>query len=470
MSKKQMIGGVLGIVACLAIAMMAPPAELVVAEGMDPQKSMMGMGLLICTLIWMAMRVMPEYIILLLFCSACAATGCLTFTQAFSPFSGTSYWLLVGALVLGAAVAHSGLLKRLTLLVMKTFPGTYLGQLLGITISGVVISPLIPSGTARLAVAGPVAKEIGHEMGLENQTKPMAGLFAALYTGFNCTSHVFLSASFMCYSMLKFMPEGYADVTWTDWFIWALPWSVAALGITTAVTYFYYKPSEKLQLDKNFIGQKIVELGQWKKGEKLTMVILTVCLILWMTERQHGINSAIVATIAICALMGLKVMGVAEFRSKVNWDILIYIGCMYEVGSALSTWGVTSWIGKVLGPVLNPLLTNPLLFVIVFVLIIYLTRFIVISWLGVMTVFSVLLAPLAVEAGMHPFIPCFIAYCSVNVFFFDFQNLPYVSAIGIVGDMVDHNKNCVPYAVIWAVANLAGFLISVPYWKMTGML
>ena len=38
MSKKQMIGGVLGIVACLAIAMMAPPADLVVAEGMDPQK------------------------------------------------------------------------------------------------------------------------------------------------------------------------------------------------------------------------------------------------------------------------------------------------------------------------------------------------------------------------------------------------------------------------------------------------
>ena len=56
MSKKQMIGGVLGIVACLAIAMMAPPADLVVAEGMDPQKSMIGMGLLICTLIWMAIR------------------------------------------------------------------------------------------------------------------------------------------------------------------------------------------------------------------------------------------------------------------------------------------------------------------------------------------------------------------------------------------------------------------------------
>lgn len=428
------------------------------------------MGLLVCALIWMIFRVLPEYIILLMFCCLCAATKSLTFAQAFSPFSGTNYWLLVGALVLGAAVAHSGLLKRLTLLVMKAFPGTYLGQFLGITLSGVVISPLIPSGTARLAVAGPVTKEIGHEMGLENQTKPMAGLFAALYTGFNCTSHVFLSASFMCYSMLKFLPEGYSDVTWTDWFIWALPWSIVALGLTTIATYFYYKPTEKINLNKNFIANKIVELGTWNKGEKITMAVLAICLVLWMTERQHGISSAIVAMLGVCALMGLKVMGVKEFRAKVNWDILIYIGCMYEIGSALTTWGITKWIGGVLGPVLNPFLSNPVLFVLIFVLLVYLTRFIVISWLGVMTVYSVLLAPLAVQAGMHPFIPCFIAYVSVNVFFFDFQNLPYVSAIGIVGDMVDHNKNCVPYAIIWAAANLVACLISVPYWKMIGML
>ena len=75
-----------------------------------------------------------------------------------------------------------------------------------------------------------------------------------------CTSHVFLSASFMCYSMLKFLPEGYSDVTWTDWFIWALPWSIVALGLTTIATYFYYKPTEKINLNKNFIANKIVEL------------------------------------------------------------------------------------------------------------------------------------------------------------------------------------------------------------------
>ena len=94
-----------------------------------------------------------------------------------------------------------------------------------------------------------------------------------------------------------------------------------------------------------------------------------------MTERQHGISSAIVAMLGVCALMGLKVMGVKEFRAKVNWDILIYIGCMYEIGSALTTWGITKWIGGVLGPVLNPFLSNPVLFVLVFVLLVYLTRF-----------------------------------------------------------------------------------------------
>ena len=103
MSKKQIIGGIIGIAACLGLSVMAPPANLVVAEGLDPQKSMIGMGLLVCALIWMIFRVLPEYIILLMFCCLCAATKSLTFAQAFSPFSGTNYWLLVGALVLGAA-------------------------------------------------------------------------------------------------------------------------------------------------------------------------------------------------------------------------------------------------------------------------------------------------------------------------------------------------------------------------------
>ena len=81
MSKKQIIGGIIGIAACLGLSVMAPPANLVVAEGLDPQKSMIGMGLLVCALIWMIFRVLPEYIILLMFCCLCAATKSLTFAQ-----------------------------------------------------------------------------------------------------------------------------------------------------------------------------------------------------------------------------------------------------------------------------------------------------------------------------------------------------------------------------------------------------
>ena len=69
MSKKQIIWGIIGIAACLGLSVMAPPANLVVAEGLDPQKSMIGMGLLVCALIWMIFRVLPEYIVLLLMCS-----------------------------------------------------------------------------------------------------------------------------------------------------------------------------------------------------------------------------------------------------------------------------------------------------------------------------------------------------------------------------------------------------------------
>jgi len=463
MKKKQIIGGIVGLIVGIIIAVLQPPA------GLEPV-AMRGMGILICVLVWMIMEVMPEYIILLLFCSLTAITKSLTFEEAFASFSTANWWLLVGAIVIGAAVAHSGLLKRLALYVMKAFPGTYLGQLLGITISGVFISPLIPSGTARIAVAGPIAKEISEEMGLESQSKGATGIFAAVYTGFMCTSHVFLSASFMGYLMLNYMPEGYNDVSWMEWLIWALPWSIVAIGGTTILTYLFYKPKEKISLDKSFIIKRITDLGSWKRGEKITMAILTVSLLLWMTERQHGISAALVSILAVCGIMITRVMNASEFRSKVAWDILVYIGCIYQIGGALSTWGVTTWLGGILGPIIVPFIDRPVLFVIALALIIYLARTIIASWIAVMTIFSVLLVPISIEAGMHPFIPCFVAYCAVNIWLLKFQNVPYISVLGIVGDMVDHNKNCIPYALFFMLMSLIGFIVSVPFWGMLGML
>lgn len=464
MTKKQVIGLILGIVVAIAITMMPPPAGLEII-------AMRGFALLMGALVWMILGVMPEYIILLLLCAAWVATGCVPFLDSFGSFSGTTLWLLMMALIIGAAVSHSGLLKRLSLMVMKLFPGSLKGMMFGVTAAGVVVSPLIPSGTGRLAIAGPIVKEMSEQMGYKSQSKGAAALFSALYTGFNCTSCMFLSASFLGYTVINYLPEETrSSITWMFWFKTALPWAIVMLVVTTALCYLYYNPKDDKKLEKSYIMERISELGDWKKSEKITLVILILCLLLWMTESIHGISSAIVAIFAVALLLIFKVMGVTEFRSKVAWDIIIYIGCMNQVGSVLGKLGINAWIGGKLGPLLIPLMSNPYVFVIALCLIVFLTRIVVCSWVAVMSIYSILLVPLAVEMGMHPFIPALITYCCVNMFVVKWQNLPYVSALAVVGDMVEHNKNCIPYGLFYCIATILGFVVSVPFWQMAGLL
>lgn len=464
MNTKKLIGGILGIAIAIAFSLITPP------EGLTPV-AMRAFGLLMGALVWMVIGVMQEYITLLLLCTAWVITGCVPFDFSFASFSAPTLWLLMMALVLGAAVAHCGLLKRLSLSVMRLFPGSLKGMMFGVTAAGVVVSPLIPSGTARLAVAGPIVKDMSEQMGYENQSKGATAMFTALYTGFNCTSCVFLSASFLGYTVLNYLPkEIRGDVTWMFWFLTALPWSVVMLIGTTALCYFYYNPRDGRTLDKNFIMERIKCLGAWTKNEKITMAILTLCLAFWMTEKLHGISAAIISILAVCLLLIFRVMGEAEFRSKVAWDIIIFIGCMNQVGAVLGKLGINAWIGGKLGPLLIPLMSNTFLFVLALCLIVFLTRIIVCSWVAVMTIYSVLLVPLAMQIGMHPFIPAFITYCCVNMFVVKWQNLPYISSLAVVGNMVDHNKNCIPYGIFYCVTCIIGFLVSIPFWKMSGLI
>ena len=209
LTRKQLIGGVAGVAAGLILAFMTPP------EGLTPQ-GMICAGLVVGSLIWMIFGTAKEFVVMMITYGLFIVTGCCTFTRGMGAFAGTTWWITLTALIVGVVFAKSGLLNRLTLNILKRFPVTLKGQMIGITAAGVIVSPLIPSGTARLAIAGPLVKDMSDNIGYEHGSKGANALFSAFYTGWNLTSHMFLSASFNCYQIIGFMPEGY-EISWTRW-------------------------------------------------------------------------------------------------------------------------------------------------------------------------------------------------------------------------------------------------------------
>ncbi len=463
MSKKRIIGGIVGILVGIAISL-APVPEML------NRGAMVGLGILIWGLIWMVTGVIKEYAAVIAMSALWAAFQVVPFGTAFAAFSGTNFWLLLGAIGMGVAVAKCGLLKRITFRILSIFPASFRGQMMAIMVSGTIISPLIPSGTAKAALGGPLVSSISDSIGFQRKSKGAGGLFAAYHISWLVMTPVFLSSSFLGYTVLGLLPEETAaEFTWVRWFICALPWSVFVLVVCGLVFMKLYKPEEDKRLDPSYIKGKIEMLGPWSRDEKACAAVLVVCLLMWMTESIHGIDAAVVALVALVIFIGLDIMNTDDFRKNIAWDSLILITALTNVGTVISAVNLDTWIGNMLGGYITPLISTPVIFVPILCILVYLVRFVIASWVAVMTIFIVLLSPFALEAGMDPWIIGMILYASVNIWIFRYQNGPYISAVTATNDLIDH-KQAVPACITYMIASMLGFMICIPYWKILGLL
>ncbi len=458
------VGAVLSILLALYVAFHQPPVGLTVA-------AMQASGVLVWAVTFWILEVLPEYITGLVMCTLWAAIKVVPFSKAFASFSSSSWWIMVGAFGLGVAATKCGLLRRISLFVLKLFPPTFIGQTLGLLGAGTIVSPLIPSANARGAIAAPVAMAISDSLKYDRKSDGAGGLFGAMFMGF-CVlgSPVFLSGSFTNYATLGLFPQGYQNVTWISWLIYALPWAVVAFIGAGAVIYFMYKPAQNAGLSKNVVFAELARLGPMGRDEKITAIVLIVTLLLWMTESLHKIDSGEVAVLSICVLLALNVLNRDDFRKGIDWAAIIYVGCILNIGAVFAALKINLWLGHALQPIVASFLSNSYLFVIALALAVLVCRLIIISMLATAVIFTIVLSPLVITHGMHPWIIAFVSFAASNIWFFFFQNSYYLlSFYAVGGEMVEH-RQMIKLSIAYAVIAIIGFLVSVPYWRMLGLM
>src|SRR5688572_29420490 len=77
--------------------------------------------------------------------------------QAFVGYGSPSFIAIVAILSIAAAISTSGLLYRIGLLLVRRMPRGLFGQALTFMVTGILLTPLLPSSTARAALAAPLA-------------------------------------------------------------------------------------------------------------------------------------------------------------------------------------------------------------------------------------------------------------------------------------------------------------------------
>lgn len=390
--------------------------------------------------------------------------------KAFSGFSSPSWFLVFGIYAITAAVGKTGLMYRLVLMLTRWFPKSYHGQTFATAISGLILTPVIPSANGRAVLAGPIVRDLCETLRFRKGSPGAVGMAMAGLLGFGHMSSLFLNGNATCLLALGLLPpETIGKLTWGSWFIDALPLGMAYFFGCYAAIVLIYRPNQKRILQQQVVDSQLGTLGRFTRDEKISLITVFVALSAFLCQPLHGINSAWIAMTSFLILFATDVLDESSVRSDIDWNFLFSFGALLSFGSVISESGLTSLAAAAVTPHIKGFAGNPYLFLPTIAVAVTCARFALplpaALLIGILSV-----VPIAGAVGVSPFIIAQVALIAGNPWFTRNQNSVYLNfQKSSDNKLFSHNQ--VVRLSLWQVAAIIGAIVaSIPFWQMRGLI
>jgi di/tricarboxylate transporter len=388
---------------------------------------------------------------------------------AFGGFASSTWFLMLGILGLAAALARSGLLYRITLVAVRRFPPTFLGQTSALLTAGIVSTVLIPSAQARVTFMGPVVLGLADTLKYPPRSRGSAGLALAAFTGFCLATVIFLTGTPTNLLAWRVLPAATRDqVTWLAWLRAVLVLEGVSLGAALAWIAWRYRPAEPPALRATLLHAQLEMLGPPSRDERITGLVALAILAGWITQPWHGVDPAWLTLAGLCFLVATQVLDRTALQGQVDWSFLLFMGMAFSLADLAAHVGADVWFAARARAMLGDV-TTPAAAVVAAVLITIAVRF-ALPWQTAVPLLTVALTPFAQAAGLSPLIIGLAALKAGNLFLLPQQSPYYLTLYYGTEERAFSHKEARPFAWLYAAAVLAAFLLSVPYWRALGLI
>lgn len=443
--------------AAAGLVLALPPADL------SAQAVRFLAVLVAAAVLWISGRP-SDYVVALGMGIAWVLLGVAPIQAAFSGFASSTWFLMLGVFGLAAALSRSGLLYRITLLVLRRSPPTFVGQVLALGTAGLVATLLVPSVQARITLIGPLLVGLSDALGYSPRSRGSAGLALATLAGFSLATTLFLTGTATCVVAWSMLPEATrGEITWGRWLVGVVPLEALTFLGTLGAIVWQYQPRETPKGRGGLVDAQLEALGPASRAEWTTLSVAAALVLGWLTQPLHRLDPAWIALLGLCVLMAAGVLDRAALRAEVDWPFLIFMGMIFSLADLTRRVGADVWFARTLQDTLGAL-THPAVAVTMAVLITIGVRFFL-PWQTAVPLLTLALTPFAQQAGISPWIIALVALKAGNVFLLPYQNFYYLTLYYGTEERAFTHAQARPLAWIYAGIVLAAFLLSLPYWR-----
>jgi len=298
--------------------------------------------------------------------------------DAFTPFSHSIIFLMIGGLVIGQSITKHGLDKwiafnlltyskgridRLVLLVM--FTTAFLSMWMSNTVAIAVILPVI------LSILTAMPKELGN---LRNK------ILLGLTTSTSIGGMAMVTGSTPAMMAVAFLGER-QPFGFIQWAYYGLPVSLLSLMIAFVILrHLYPSPNTTLNLDAIIEHKK--ETEHLTTPQKKVILVFAGTILLWFMGSQIELwlglpasisSAAMVSILAVLTMFGLELLDLNDLKS-IQWELMFLVGGGILLGEAMIVSGAAGQISSTLASLQG---VTPTILTVIFSLIsLILTNFI----------------------------------------------------------------------------------------------
>src|SRR5580700_10174195 len=250
------------------------------------------LAIFVATIVGIITKPLPMGAIALIGIAATALSRTLTINQSLSGFGNSTIWLIVVAFFISRGFIKTGLGSRIAYLFMAALGQKTLGLSYGLIATDLVLSPAIPSNTARaggilfpLVLAS--AKAFGSEPNDGTARKIGAFLMQAAFQGNVITSAMFLTAMAANPLAAKLAAGMHIEVSWGEWALAAMVPGIASLVFIPLILYKIYPPEIKETPGASQLArEKLAEMSKMHRDEWVMLGVFFLLLLLWILGDQ----------------------------------------------------------------------------------------------------------------------------------------------------------------------------------------
>ena len=425
-----------------------------------------GLLLLAAVALWVTEPV-PNVVVSLGLVGALVISGIVPAYATVHGFATMNWVFVLSVLGVAAAVARSGLLMRLGLLLIEWVPARLGWQSAAFLLTGIVLTPLLPLAMARAAITAPLAEGVADTMKLPERSEASARLGLSAWTGSAPFIFLFLNGSPVCLMAWSLMPlKDQLQFTWLQWLVSAAPLgAIIAIGSFLAMRVLFRAgpvaapAREPLQLQRAILGPP--------STRELAILAIVACMLLgWILGSKFLWAPGLVALFAFIAVM--IVAGVSDLKT-LDWEYLIFFGVALSVADIAEGLQLDKIVGGSAASFLSQLGLGGAAFVVLAGALTILVKSLLAADQAILLL-SLALIPVATAVHISPWLAA-VAILALGLSWqVPAQSPEYLVAYGASHGRLYSHRQARRMAFAYHAIALAGLALCVPYWHLLGLI